>query len=94
MCHQGTVDGALRVGGLGRLPSLLLDWGVRRGGGLTVVLEAQGGPVLLRRVVEDRRYTQLHLEVQKVVPGVLEEQILKGGREAGKRESSPLLWIQ
>ena len=96
MGHQCAVGGALGVGGLGRLPSVLLGRGLGLGGGgggLAVVLQAHVGPVLPRRVVQDGRYAQLHLEVQKVVPGILEEQILEGRereRERGRGSSSIL----
>ena len=74
MCHQGVVKGGLlhRVAGLGWLLSLTYClplvlwacWGLL----FLVVLEARDGPLLWDRVVQDGRHTQLHLEVQEVIP--------------------------
>lgn len=52
-------------------------------------------PVLPGGVGENRGHTQFHLEVQEVIPGVLEKQVLGTGRErpwqaAGGGESLPL----
>lgn len=38
-------------------------------------------PVLPGGVGENRSHAQFHLEVQKVIPGVLEKQVLGTGRE-------------
>lgn len=97
MCHEGVVDGGLWVSGparLHRLPlpfplplllalalDLTLCLGVRHHRLALVVLEAWDGSLLRGGVVQDSCHTQLHLEVQKVIPGVFEEQILYGKKE-------------
>lgn len=83
MCHKGVMDGGLGVVGPGRLLCLPLGFRGWCCGLPIVVLEAWVWPVLWGRMVQDSRHTQLHLEVQKVIPRVFEEQIL--GRE-GARE--------
>lgn len=84
------MDGGLWVSGparLHRLPlpfplplllalDLALCLGVRHRRLAIVVLEAWDWPLLRGGVVQDSCHTQLHLEVQKVIPGVFEEQIL------------------
>lgn len=90
MCHQGVVDRCLRVTRLSLLPSLHLGLGARFCGRrcccriLLVVLQGWDGPLFWGRVVQDRCHTQLHLEVQKVIPGVLKEQILEVGSGGGE----------
>lgn len=74
MRHKGIVDGGLWVTGPACLHCLPLHLRVGCCRLPVVVLEA--GPVLWRRMVQDSCHTQLHLEVQKVIPGVFEEQIL------------------
>lgn len=76
MCHKGIVDGGLWVTGPARLHCLPLRLRVGCCGLPIVVLEAWAGLLLWWRMVQDSCHTQLHLEVQKVIPGVFEEQIL------------------
>lgn len=76
MCHKGIVDGGLWVTGPARLHRLPLHLRVGCCRLPIVVLEAWAGLLLWWRMVQDSCHTQLHLEVQKVIPGVFEEQIL------------------
>lgn len=90
MCYEGVVDGGVWVTGPARLHCLLLSLGAGCCRLLIVVLEGRAGPLLQRRMAQDCCHTQLHLEVQKVIPGVFKEQILfregnnrDGGRDLG-----------
>lgn len=76
MCHKHIIDGGLWVTGPARLHCLPLHNKVRCCRTSSMVLKAWIGPFLWRRVVQDSWHTQLYLEVQKVIPGVFEEQIL------------------
>lgn len=92
MCHEGVVDGGLWVSGPARLHCLPLPFllplmmaldlalalalKLRHCRLAVVVVEAWDGPLLRGGVVQDSCHTQLNLEVQKVIPGVFEEQIL------------------
>ena len=79
MCHQCVVRD---VRGHGRLWRFGTGWGLFQLG----LLDKPGtflgpwawlGPPLLGRVAEDTGHTQLHLEVQEVIPGELKKQVLQ-----------------
>lgn len=75
---------ALRAAG-GRLEGLWIPAGGRR---LHRALRSAGhGPVLPGRVGQDGGYAQLHLEVQEVIPGVLNKQVL--GRQRVREAPCP-----
>lgn len=76
ICHKGIVDRGLWVNTRACLHCLPLQLRVRLCRIPIVVMEAWARLVLWRRVVQDSRHTQLHLEVQKIIPGVFKEQIL------------------
>lgn len=74
---------------------LALCLGVRPRRLAVVVLESWNRPLLRGGVVQDSCHTQLHLEVQKVIPGVFEEQILfrkkEDKRNAKKKKSQSMI---
>lgn len=76
MCHKGFMDGGLWVTASVLLHHLPLH--NRAGEGvLTIkILEAWTGPLFWSRMIQDGWHTKLHLEVQEIIPGVFEEQIL------------------
>lgn len=76
MCHKSIVDGGLWVTGPACLHCLPLHLWVGCCRLPIVVLQARTGPLLGGRMVQNSCHTQLHLEVQKVVPRVFEEEIL------------------
>lgn len=77
MCHECFVDGALWVTASALLHHLPLPNGAGEGGLTIEILETWAGPLFWSGMVQDGRHTKLHLEVQEIIPGVFEEQILK-----------------
>lgn len=81
MCHERFVDGGLWVTAPALLHHLPLHNRAGQGRLPIEILEARTGPLFWSWMVQDGRHTKLHLEVQKIIPGVFEEQILRWGKE-------------
>lgn len=76
MCHERFVDGGLWVTILALLHHLPLHNRARLGRPPIEILEAWAGPLFWSCMIQDGGHAKLHLEVQKIIPGVFEEQIL------------------
>lgn len=91
MCHERFVDGGLWV----TAPALLRRLPLRDRGGqgrLPIgILEARTGLLFWSRMIQDGRHTKLHLEVQKIIPGVFEEQILPVRKKKQKQKQKSFI---
>lgn len=76
MCNKRFVDGGLWVTAPALFRRLPLHDRAGQGRLPIKILEARTGPLFWSWMIKDGRHAKLHLEVQKIIPGVFEEQIL------------------